>query len=205
MQANRDFKPEERIANSRNETYSRDGVLYVILKGGFVTKTDDTPEIREVLSKHTFCHDVVRRSGYCPRAYARTSVILETGRRTVAMHGILVGYAREFRTGKRMECDHINGDSMDNRQCNLRIVTSSVNRINLSKPRKDNKTGITGVSWNEPTNTFLVQWKVASGVGRSRRFPVFRYGSKEAAFNAAKKLRIDVTHSLPFYTKALEV
>lgn len=44
------------------------------------------------------------------------------------------------------EVDHVNGDRLDNRACNLRLVDSSGNKKN-SCLRKDNVSGITGVNW----------------------------------------------------------
>lgn len=44
------------------------------------------------------------------------------------------------------EIDHINGLKGDNRICNLRDVTKSVNTRNVRKPRSNNKTGFLGVS-----------------------------------------------------------
>lgn len=44
--------------------------------------------------------------------------------------------------------DHINGNPSDNRIENLRICNSKQNQYN-SKIRKDNKSGIKGVSWNK--------------------------------------------------------
>lgn len=42
--------------------------------------------------------------------------------------------------------DHINGNCHDNRLCNLRDVTQSVNQQNLKKAKKTNKIGLLGVN-----------------------------------------------------------
>lgn len=41
--------------------------------------------------------------------------------------------------------DHINGDRSDNRWCNLRLASASLNNQNVRRPRKSNKLGFLGV------------------------------------------------------------
>lgn len=52
--------------------------------------------------------------------------------------------------GKRkgMEVDHINGDTLDNRKCNLRFLTSSQQKIN-TKMHSNNTSGFRGVSFRK--------------------------------------------------------
>ena len=45
--------------------------------------------------------------------------------------------------------DHINGDTLDNRKCNLRIVNKSLNTLNRHNLDKRNTSGYTGVFWNK--------------------------------------------------------
>jgi len=52
--------------------------------------------------------------------------------------------------------DHLNGDTLDNRIDNLRDVTISVNRKN-SYLNIRNKTGISGVFFNENTQRYILQ------------------------------------------------
>lgn len=58
-------------------------------------------------------------------------------------------YFGDIPTG--MEIDHINGDTLDNRICNLRLVTHLEN-MNNRKLHKNNKSGTAGVCWNKETN-----------------------------------------------------
>ena len=55
--------------------------------------------------------------------------------------------------------DHINGNTLDNRIENLRKVTVTENQYN-SKKRKDNTSGIKGVSWYKRDSKWRAQIKV---------------------------------------------
>lgn len=48
---------------------------------------------------------------------------------------------------KGSHIDHINGDKLDNRQTNLRVVSPQRNQINRKRPNKNNSTGIRGVNY----------------------------------------------------------
>jgi hypothetical protein len=52
--------------------------------------------------------------------------------------------------------DHINRNRSDNRICNLRIASPALNAQNASI-RKDNKSGVQGVSWHKATKKWVVQ------------------------------------------------
>lgn len=54
------------------------------------------------------------------------------------------------------EVDHINGNQMDNRWCNLRQASRFQNAKNV-KLRSDNVTGFKGVSWHKRANKFYAR------------------------------------------------
>ena len=58
-----------------------------------------------------------------------------------------------------MLCDHINGDSLDNRIENLRLVTQSGNNRNIKLP-KNNKSGVCGVRWHSGAKRWLAAIKI---------------------------------------------
>lgn len=49
--------------------------------------------------------------------------------------------------------DHINGNGLDNRKCNLRVCTQAQNVCN-TKPRQGTSSKFKGVSWNPQKNKF---------------------------------------------------
>jgi hypothetical protein len=55
--------------------------------------------------------------------------------------------------------DHINGNTLDNRWCNIRDCNMKENNRNASR-RKDNKSGISGVIWHKKFNKWQAQIKV---------------------------------------------
>jgi hypothetical protein len=66
----------------------------------------------------------------------------------IRMHRLIVN-AREGQI-----VDHINGNTLDNRRENLRIVSASQNAINRRK-RSDNKSGVTGVHFSKAHNRWF--------------------------------------------------
>lgn len=62
--------------------------------------------------------------------------------RTIGMHELIT------HKPKGKEVDHINGDKLDNRRCNLRVCSKSENMINVSVHR-DNLSGYKGVTFRK--------------------------------------------------------
>jgi hypothetical protein len=58
-----------------------------------------------------------------------------------------------------LHTDHINGNGLDNRKCNLRTCSNTNNQRN-SKLRADNTSGYKGVSWTKNKNKWIVHIKV---------------------------------------------
>lgn len=78
------------------------------------------------------------------------------------------------------EIDHVNGDRLDNRRCNLRAATRSQNSYN-AKRRRDNTSGFRGVCWDKRRS----KWQASIKFGGRRLF-LGNYDTKEAAAFAYK-------------------
>ena len=77
--------------------------------------------------------------------------------------------------------DHINGNTLDNRKCNLRIVTPTQNNMN-TKIRIDNTSGCKGVGWHKPKN----KWRVRITVDK-KTIELGYFDDKEEAIKCRKE------------------
>jgi|JI9StandDraft_2_1071091.scaffolds.fasta_scaffold146515_2 hypothetical protein len=84
--------------------------------------------------------------------YAQRSVLQENGKwKNVQMHRVILGVH-----DPKIQVDHINGDGLDNRRCNLRSCTRSENMQN-QQIHKNNTSGRKGVHWNSNVEKFHAQ------------------------------------------------
>lgn len=81
-----------------------------------------------------------------------------SGGRFLRMHRVIFGEDKCF--GR--DIDHKNGNTLDNRKCNLRKCTKSQNGQN-SKIKKNNKCGFKGVAFDKQTGKFRAQMRLTSG------------------------------------------
>jgi hypothetical protein len=79
-------------------------------------------------------------------------------RKAIVMHRLIMQPA------DNMEVDHINGNPLDNRRSNLRIVTHSQNQKNMGIGTK-NKSGFKGVSWHKKAKKWQVHLRIGSDRG----------------------------------------
>lgn len=66
----------------------------------------------------------------------------------ISMHRLILERACNRTLLSTELCDHVNGNTLDNRRENLRIATKQQNKIN-SKTRNDNTSGYKGISWDK--------------------------------------------------------
>ena len=89
-------------------------------------------------------------------------------------------------TPKGMDTDHINGDKLDNRKCNLRVCTRSQNKVSGSLNRKDNKSGTKGVHYDKSRGKWMAFLR-AHGKFRN----LGRFNHKEDAIIARKEAELE--------------
>lgn len=69
----------------------------------------------------------------------------------IFIHRLLMGLPNTFDEETRLVADHINGNRLDNRKSNLRVIKKEINPINCKK-YKNNTSGVKGVSWMKKLN-----------------------------------------------------
>jgi hypothetical protein len=85
---------------------------------------------------------------YYDGSYAARDSQINGKRAKVYMHRIILN------AQPGQYCDHINGDGLDNRRCNLRFCTKSQNGMNQGK-QKNNTSGFKGVYWHKKNQKWI--------------------------------------------------
>ena len=97
--------------------------------------------------------DVVNPYTLC--SYGYRGIHVPTTRTTVSLHHLLT-LLRGIKIPDNAVIDHVDGNSENNHRCNIRVTTQCLNAKN-QKRRKNNTTGITGINWNQGSNSYVVR------------------------------------------------
>lgn len=123
-------------------------IIYAKRKGGSVHEilidTDDLPKANSF--KGSWCVDW--------RDHMKTFYVKgcnkDTG--TIYLHRFLTDAPKEF------VVDHINHDGLDNRRCNLRVITFAQNLQNRRGAQPNNRSsGVRGVTWHKQRKKWQAQ------------------------------------------------
>jgi hypothetical protein len=134
----------------------------------------DADDAIDVISRTWFRH---RRTGY-PTHRTGSGVL-------VTMHSSIQGPPP-----KGLVIDHINGDKLDNRRSNLRLLTVSANGLNRHRANANNRSSaVPGVSWCKGTR----KWRVQVRSQGKDHFGGY-FGDEAAAIAAAQVLRACLLH-----------
>lgn len=111
--------------------------------------------------------------------YAVTQVQRNGQRRHIQMHRIITG----AKPGEIV--DHINGNGLDNRRCNLRICTHAENQRNQAKTRGSSR--FKGVSWHKAAGKWSASIRCD---GKSRHIGLFAIEEHAAAAYDRKAIEL---------------
>jgi hypothetical protein len=130
-------------------------VIFIKRKNGdmyeFLIDTEDLPRLIE--GGGSWCVDLPTNSDKYPsrKPYAIRNARQKDGsRHFVKLHRALVNAPDD------KVVDHINGDTQDNRKCNLRVTDRFVNMQNLHGPSRNNKTGELNVYFDSSSGIYRV-------------------------------------------------
>lgn len=137
--------------NSENMTDATAPKAVVIM----LNKSKNRPRYRTVIDEDDY--ERVMRMNWAPQfgglsVYAVTSSLKYIPKQHQLLHRYII------RTQHHEIVDHINGDTLDNRKSNLRIVTTAENRQNSRRPTFEGKSSkFKGVTWDARRERWVAQ------------------------------------------------
>ncbi|GAA0840613.1 hypothetical protein GCM10008915_36520 [Bifidobacterium pullorum subsp. gallinarum] len=144
----------------------------------FLIDTGDLPLL--VQEGGSWCVDLPSNTKKYPsrKPYAiRSARRKDGGRYFVKLHRFLVNAPDD------KVVDHISGDTLDNRKCNLRVTDRFVNMQNLQGPSRNNKSGELNVHYNRFENVWIAAVMRNGVLQRAKR------KSFEEAVKCARQMR----------------
>jgi len=146
----------------------------ILLNNGMQALVDDKDF--ESLNKYkwTYHRDKRKHTGYVVRGVQ----LRDGSKRTIKIHRAILG----LNYGDKRQGDHIDGNGLDNRRTNLRIVTSKQNQWNMRIP-KNNTSGYKGVTYHAESG----KWRARISFGNKQSESLGLFTSKENAALAWNK------------------
>lgn len=150
-------------------------IAYITLTQGHIA-TIDAADVPLVEGFNWYARCKYRRDGSLRTAYAARSI--REIRRVILLHREIM------QPPDNMQVDHIDGDGLDNRRANMRIVTRQQNQRNMRTPC-NNSSGAKGVSWHYQTK----KWQAHIRLNGKGHYLGLFYSIQEAAaaYAAASK------------------
>jgi hypothetical protein len=141
------MKNDYRIKSEVTEIYLRkkNGEILTTL-----IDTEDLDKVMQVPNTWTPGYSPVTQTHY---VLTKTSIGVRK-RKTTHIHRLLMGVS------EYLVIDHINGDTLDNRKSNLRVVTKGQNNQNKTKTYKNNSSGIRGVNWHKKNECWMANVRI---------------------------------------------
>ena len=114
--------------------------------------------------------------------YATYSRWLDGKSRPMTIHKLLMN------PPKGAHVDHINGDKLDNRRANLRVVTPQRNQVNRKRLNRNNTSGIRGVACR-PNMSASKPWHAQITVQRKNIY-LGMFSTREEAVEARRRAEL---------------
>lgn len=114
------------------------------------------------------------------RVYFSRRIYIDKKKTYASLHRILA----DCKNNDGKVVDHINGNTLDNRKCNLRVCTMAENTRNR-KMQKNNTSGIKGVSYNKRDKRWTAHIRI-----NNKQIHLGNYIDKYEAFEAYKKASV---------------
>lgn len=146
--------------------------IFINYKGQQYEAIIDTSDLAKVQSMPNtwFVND----NGYVRANFPAT----RKNKRSLRLHRLIMD------APKGLDVDHINGNKLDNRKSNLRIVTRGQNNQNQNPIRNKTKSGIRGVAWFERDS----KWRAYVSY-KGKQLHLGYFDSKEEAAKVASSAR----------------
>lgn len=123
------------------------------------------------------------------------------GGRKVLLHRLIMCEELEKPENAGLEVDHINGDPLDNRRVNLRVVTRSTNMRNCRMTGGSSR--FPGVSWYKRERRWIAEIRIpsisGSGTGRKQHLGYFTDEKEAARVYRARAKSIDPVLDFPVW------
>ena len=100
---------------------------------------------------------------------------------------------------KGLKVDHINGDTLDNRKENLRLVTNRENLQNMQKPKSSK---YPGVSWNKSRNKWESRIR-AKGISKNLGLYLVEIDAFNAYLSACNLYGFSINHMVSKFKEEL--
>lgn len=151
-------------------------------------------------------------------SHKKRKVYIVTGQARTKTLTYLHNYIMNYTYTSGYEVDHIDGNSLNNRKCNLRLVTRIENIIN-TRVRIDNEIGIRGVSYSKRDKLYTVDfcyikqryyfphWKTIEEAVYCRKFAEEYFNIEILSNNplASKYLTLDEKEQERIYNIVVEI
>lgn len=131
-----------------------------------------------VVSSEDYDSLMSQRTWYCTVAGYAISTLSAAGNAKIYMHRAIAERMAGQPIPDGYEVDHINGNRLDNRRENLRLVTHSQNMMNASS-RQNRSSKYKGVSWDKVNR----RWRAVIFLNK-KQTSLGRHDSEEAAAKA---------------------